>query len=92
MPIISAKVSQKELEAIQEYANLCGETMSNLIRKVVIGHATFLGVCILNDPHADYECEIPVPDSIAGTADEDKMVEAKINNIRKILGWTEIKL
>lgn len=37
MPTISSKVSERELEAITEYANACGETISNLIRKVVIG-------------------------------------------------------
>ncbi len=29
MPTISAKVSKRELHAIQEYANACGESISN---------------------------------------------------------------
>jgi len=44
MPTISAKVSKKELDAIQEYANACGETISNLMRKVVIGEAIIFPV------------------------------------------------
>jgi len=31
MPTISVNVSKKELDVIGEYANACGETMSNLI-------------------------------------------------------------
>ena len=42
MPTIGSKVSQKELDAIAEYANLCGETVSNLIRNVMIAEATML--------------------------------------------------
>ena len=92
MPTVGAKVSQKELEAIQEYANLCGETVSNLIRKVVIEHATFLGCSIRADSHPEYECQMSVPEGFAGTHDEDKMVEEMVNKIRKILGWNEIEL
>lgn len=40
MPTVSAKVSKKELDAITEYANACGETVSNLIRKAMIRHVT----------------------------------------------------
>ena len=37
MPTISAKISKKELDAITEYANACGETVSNLVRKCLNG-------------------------------------------------------
>ena len=39
MPTIGAKVNLKELDAIVEYANLCGEIVSNVIRKVTIADA-----------------------------------------------------
>ena len=42
MPTISAKVNKKDLDAIQEYANACGETISNLIRMTVIKEATLM--------------------------------------------------
>jgi len=35
MPIISAKVTERELEAIREFANACGETVSNPIRNLI---------------------------------------------------------
>ena len=41
MPTISANVTKKELDTIREYANDCGETISNLIRKVFIQEAIF---------------------------------------------------
>ena len=41
MPTISSKISKKEHDVIISYANACGETMSNLIRKVLIKDATF---------------------------------------------------
>lgn len=43
MKTISSKVNQKEFEAITEFANMCGVTTSNLIRKVLLHHATFQG-------------------------------------------------
>jgi len=42
MPTVSAKINPKEYDAITHYANACGETVSNLIRKVLICEATFL--------------------------------------------------
>ncbi len=46
MSTISANASKKELDAIREYANECGETMSNLIRKVMHTDATFMNFMI----------------------------------------------
>ena len=42
MTTISAKINKKELNTIQEYANAWGETVSNLIRKVLISEDTFM--------------------------------------------------
>ena len=41
MPTTSSKVSKRELDAIQEYANACGEIVSNLIRNTILGKAVF---------------------------------------------------
>ena len=60
MPTISANVSKRELDAIREYANACGETMSNLIRKVMIGEAIFINC--FHDA-TEYEIEISIPDN-----------------------------
>ncbi|GEM_PF-1310500 len=90
MPTIGAKVSQKELEAIQEYANQCGETISNLIRKIVIAEATMLNGGLV-DEHPEYQCNLSIPCNISDKK-EDAMLEEKINTIRRILGWREINL
>ena len=88
MPTISAKVSKKELDAITEYANACGETMSNLIRKVLIREATFMNGA---GNVEEYRCFISIPDNLKG--DEDtKLVQGTYNKIRKILGLNEIQI
>jgi len=91
MPTIGSKVNQKEFDAIVEYANLCGETVSNIIRKVIITYATMLEGGFPYDDHPEYECQIPLPDNIKGE-EEDKVMSEKINQIRRILGWREIEL
>ncbi len=42
MPTISANISKRKQDAIERYSNACSETMSDLIRKVVINEAIFL--------------------------------------------------
>ena len=90
MPTISAKVNQKEFEAITEFANQCGETMSNIIRKVMIAEATFLSGGFGDDPK-EYEHGMSVPDNIPDK-ECDRIIETNYNKIRRILGWKEIKL
>lgn len=88
MPTISAKVNKKELDAIQEYANACGETISNLIRKVVIGEAIFIH---WTNNVKEYDCMISIPDGISGD-DETRIVQGTYNKIRRILGLDEITI
>ena len=40
---------------------------------------------------SDYDIGIAIPDDILGEQ-QDKMMEEKVNRIRKILGWKETKL
>ncbi len=85
MPTISANVSKKELDAIREYANACGETMSNLIRKCLISEAIFRNFYV--DAN-DYNFGIEIPDGISGE-EESKIVLDTYNKIRRILGLKE---
>ena len=87
MPTISANVTKKELDAIREYANACGETISNLIRKVLIKEITFMNGC---DGSAEYKCEVIVPD---GCSDEEdnKITKDAYNYSRRVLGFEEIE-
>jgi len=78
MPTIGSKVNQKEFDAIVEYANLCGETVSNIIRKVLITYATMLDGGFPHDEHPDYKCQIPFPDNRNG--EEDKVMSEKIKS------------
>ncbi len=88
MPIISAKVTERELEAIREYANACGETVSNLIRKIMIRQATFMDG---SDEVAEYRCQILIPDNVSGE-EETKLVQDVYNKIRRIFGFDPITL
>ncbi|MGI0056570.1 MAG: hypothetical protein ACREAK_04260 [Nitrosarchaeum sp.] len=86
MPTISANVTKKELDAIREYANACGETTSNLIRKTVIEEAIFLNGF---DGPKEYQCNISMPDNTSGK-EEDEILKNSINKIRRILGIEEV--
>ena len=89
MPTITAELSQKELEAIREYANLCGETISDLIRKALIREVTLADGYGADDPQ--YEYQMAVPGRTLRSKDH-QIIQQNYNKIRKILGWKEIKL
>jgi len=86
MPTISAKINSKEYDVISQYANACGETMSNLIRKVLISESTFLNG--FGGPK-EFECNIITPENCS-SEEEDKIVKDAYNHSRKILGFEEI--
>jgi len=86
MPTISANVTKKELDTIREFANACGETMSNLIRKVMISEAIYRNC--FGGPK-EYECGFSFPDNLLGK-EEDEMLKNSLNKIRRILGIDEI--
>ena len=85
MPTISANVTKKELDAIREFSNACGETMSNLIRKCLISEAVFR---IFYGDANDYDFRIEIPDGVSGE-EESKIMLGTYNKIRKILGLEE---
>ncbi len=89
MPTISSKVSQKEVEAITEYANICGETVSNLIRKILLRNATLADSFDSDD--GGYGIQMAIPEGIS-SEEEDKLIEANYNRIRRILGLKSIQL
>ncbi len=87
MPTVSAKINPKEYDVITHYANACGETVSNLIRKVLIVEATFLHGF---GGQKEYDCGIRIPDD-SSSEEEDKIVKDAYNRSRKILGFEEIE-
>jgi len=84
MPTISANVTKKELDAIREFSNACGETISNMIRKVMINDAIYL-----NGFGGPKEYDFSYPDNISGE-EEDEIFKNNLNKIRRILGIDEI--
>lgn len=86
MPTISSKISPKEYEVISHYANCCGETISNLIRKILIQEATFYGGFGGNK---EYECRIFVPENVTDEQ-ESKIIKEGYNKSRRIIGFEEI--
>jgi len=86
MPTISSKISKKEHDVIIQYANACGETVSNLIRKVLISESTFLNG--FGGPK-EFECGISIPENCPDE-EEDKIVKDAYNRSRRILGFEEI--
>jgi glutathionyl-hydroquinone reductase len=89
MPIITSELSQKELDAVQEYANLCSETISDLVRKALIREITLADGYGADDPQ--YEYQMTVPESSLRSK-ERQIIQENYNKIRRILGWREIKL
>lgn len=86
MATISANVTKKELDAIREYANICGETMSNFIRKSLIRHITFMDGF---KDYDEYRVGVSIPDNT--TSDEETLIVQNAHNkIRRILGLEEI--
>lgn len=82
-------LTKKEEAAITEYAKLCGETVPDLVRKVMIREATLADGVGSDDPFYDYA--IRLPDHLSQT-EERKLLEERYNKIRALLGWRPIKL
>jgi hypothetical protein len=89
MPTITTELSQKELDAIREYANLCGESISDLVRKALIREATLADGYGSDDPQYEYQMAVP---GRPVRSKEHKIIQDNYNKIRRILGWREIKL
>ena len=88
MHTISSKISKKELDAITEYANAFGETVSNLVRKAMIRHITFMDGF---EDHLEYRVNVSVPDNTTGE-EEMQILQNAHNKVRRILGMEEVEL
>ena len=88
MPVITAELTQRELEALMEYANQCGETISNIVRKSMIREITLADGYGSDDPRYEYQMCVPK----RAATDDRRIIQENYNKIRRILGWQEIKL
>lgn len=89
LPTITAELTKKELEAIKEYASLCGETVPELIRKALIREVTLADGYGADDPQYEYQMLVP---NQRLRSEERRIIQENYNKIRRILGWQEIKL
>lgn len=82
-------LTESEEAAIREYARLCGESIADLVRKVVIRDATLADGFGSDDPFYDYD--VMLPDQLSPNA-RRKLVEERYNKNRALLGWRSIRL
>jgi len=85
MRTVSSRINEKEFEAIAEYANQTGETISNVLKKAVFERAAKSKTKECPD---GYRLNRLVPEGI----DEDTALSKDVNKIRHILGcdWKKI--
>ncbi len=82
-------LTEGEEAAISEYARLCGESIADLVRKVVIKDATLADGFGSDDPFYDYD--VMLPDQLSPNA-RRKLLEERYNKNRALLGWRSIGL
>jgi hypothetical protein len=81
MKTISSKINDAEHKAILEYANECGLTVSELVRKIVIHQICFLdGDSPTDAEYYEFRSEI------SGAPDTDTAFQNHVNKYRKMLG------
>ena len=81
MKTVSSRVNEREFEAISEYANQTGETVSNVLKKVVFERAAKSK----DGCPKGYRLNRLVPEGM----DKDTALTKNVNKIRHIIGWDE---
>jgi hypothetical protein len=89
MPSIKIELSEKEMDAVQEYARQCGESIQSLVRKLVIRDATLADGYGADD--SSYDFRIVLPSENSSSADRAR-IQDTYNRVRRIMGWKEIQL
>ncbi len=84
MRTVSSKVSNREHAAIVQYANQAGESVSNLIRKVVISDAVY-------GDSGEIPAEYSLDRYPADTEEDakDQVLEEQVKEIKITLGWED---
>ena len=87
MRTVSSKVNKWEHAAIVKYTNQTGESVSNLIRKVLISESVY------GDSFGEIPAEYHVNRYPADIEEEagDEVLEVQIKEIKVSLGWKEKK-
>lgn len=83
---IDASINKTEYDAIKKYAKMCGESVPEIIRKILISEITLMKST--RDIPQEYAYHMLVPD----VGDEETIIEQNYNQIRQMLGLKNIRL
>ena len=89
LPSVNVQLSEKELDAVSEFARLCGESIPDLMRKLAIREATLADGYGADDSSYDFRVTLP-PEG--NDSSDHEIIETGYNRVRRILGWKEICL
>jgi hypothetical protein len=89
LPSIRVDLTEKELDAVEEFARSCGESVPDLMRKLAIRDATLADGYGADDSSYDFKVVLPTEGS--GISDGND-IERTYNTVRRILGWRQITL
>jgi hypothetical protein len=89
LPSVRVELSEKEMDAAEEFARQCGESVPDLMRKLIIRDATLADGYGTDDSSYDFKLVLP----LEGRRSSDReAMELTYNRVRRILGWREIQL
>ena len=83
MRTVSSRVNEEEFEAISEYANQTGETVSNVLKKAVFERAAKSKT---KGCPEGYRLNRRVREGM----DKEVSLAKDVNTIRKVLGWMKL--
>ena len=88
MPTLSTRVSDGEFKAITEYANACGMSVSDLIKKVLIHKICWLWVGCSEDEYFEKMYSADAEKDL----ETDEEVCEFVNKFRKYVGIRALKI
>ena len=89
MPSVRVELTKKEMDAAEEFAKQCGESVPELMRKLIIRDATLADGYGADDSSYDFQLILPTE---GWRSSDREVMERTYNRVRRILGWKEIQL
>jgi hypothetical protein len=86
---IKVELNEKEFRAIAEFAKMCGEPIPELMKKLAIRDVTLEDGYGPKDSNYEFRMVVPIESTLSL---DRKTLEKNYNKIRRIMGWTEIRL
>ena len=88
MPTLSTRISDGEFKAITEYANACGLSVSDLIKKVMIDKTCYLWLFPVEDKYFQQMYTVEPENNL----DTNEQMAEFVNRFRKFLGISSLKV